>query len=60
MITPKTMTALFLLNRTWALQQIKSGVAAKLVSRALQGLNKDELEVVREHEEHGSLIHLKE
>lgn len=56
MISPKVLTAAFLINRDWPIQQIKNGDAARIVEAAIMRLSVEEYEDLRTFESSGSFV----
>ena len=56
MISGKVLTAAFLLNRTWPIQQVTSGKAASIIEKSLMALSPEESAALRAFESESSFL----
>lgn len=56
MISGRVLTAAFLINRTWPLQQIESGRAAGIIQTSLMALSAEESAALKAFESESSFL----
>ena len=56
MISGKVLTAAFLINRTWPIQQVDSGQAGEVIAKALCGLSAEETAELKTYVSAGSFL----